>query len=184
MVSRERTRPPKSSKGKAKQKAFSVVDPVTGTVVKSDVVYGPDSALSQNFIGQGGTSLEFEFSTDKIILNQVDIFTRDTPFSTSGSPTTTFTRTYRWVLEGSFSSTKNGKLVGTIGSITRGTFLPESYPGGFYETIQKSIENTTIQATQQRLDTLFFQGPSSSFVYKYANQENPYETSINSNLIG
>lgn len=171
MSSKKKSRSSKSSKSKSE--TFSVVDPLTGTVVNSDVVYGPETVLAQSFIRSGDTSLEFEFSRDKIILNQVDAYTSQNPYTTN--PDATRTTIYRWVLDGSFKYSKDGKLTGTLGSITRGMYTPsDSY--GISETIIKSIENRTL-GSNSRLYSHIAPGPGTVRIYEYANKLSPYSAS-------
>lgn len=160
---------------KSKSKAFSsVVDPLTGSIVDSDVVYGPGSLVVQGFPpGQGDLSLEFELAKDKIVVNQVDTFKSSSPTSTN--PDATYTDIRRTVLQGSFEKTKEGKLSGTLKSITVGSYSSGLYPEGIYEVITQSIENRSM-GPNTRLWSHMSSGPGSTTVYTYANQLSPYSS--------
>ena len=175
----------KPTKEKGKSKAFSIIDPVTGVLVKSDIVYGPESLLARSFPPrQGGLSLEFELAKNRIVVNQVNTYKSDSPYSTN--PDVTYTEVERTVLEGRFKKTSEGKLSGTLKSITRGSFISSYFPEGVYETIGQSIENRSM-GPNTRLYFHIAPGPGSTKVYEYANQLSPYSSAnvvTNKSLLG
>ncbi len=156
-------------------KITSIIDPLTGSVVNSDEVYGPGSPVLSGFPPSiGNMSLEFEFSSDKIVATQVDTYKLDSPSLTN--PDAIYTQVVRKVLQGDFTKTKEGKLSGTLKSITRGVASFSSDSTEIQESITQSIENRAMGANT-RLWSHLSPGPGSVVVYGYANQPSPYSSS-------
>jgi hypothetical protein len=175
MGSKKRSRPAKSSKVKSISKISSIIDPLTGSVVNSDVVYGPGSSLLIGFPPpRGSMSLELEFSSDKIVATQVDTYKLDSPYLTN--PDTIYTAFRRIVLQGDFTKTKEGKLTGTLRSITSGSASSSSYSTDIQDGITHSIEHREM-GPNTRLWSHLTPGPGSVVVYEYASQLSPYSSS-------
>ncbi len=154
----------KRKSGKSSSKGF-LVDPITGSRLQSDVVYGPDSDASKAWARidtEFVTTLELEYSPQVLILN-----ISSSP--ASGEANGLASSVDRFVYNGKFSISKKGNIQGRIDYATHGTYYPSQYPSGSYEMIEQDriIGNGNFKTSSGFRSVLELNPQPESTVYSY-----------------
>ena len=132
-----------SGTAQSSSSSASFRDPLSGTQIRSDVIYGPESPVSKVFGSHVDSSFEFELSKSQIAM------TRSGKVYSSQSAG-------RVVLQGEFLYPRSGELSGRLDAFSLSNFYPENFPSGRYEEVEvyTLMSPRTFKGSQEFIDLI------------------------------